>query len=512
MAAGTMVAGTSSARSQTVGRAILAFLLLCILLGLTAFCGWVFVQRMTRLYDDHIYPNVYALGVDLGGMTPEAASAALEEVAPYVDTGLLILTDGGQRWSYPWSVAGLQVDAAGTARAALKVGRGGTWQDHVSVWLRYHDVQPRFLFDITHARALLSELDQEVSQPPVDPEIKLEQGEIVVVPGKPGRVLDIPNTLASLSDAGGSPYRLEVPLTFETLPPLELETTALTEQAEALLAHRITLFAYDVLTDETLSWTLGRNEIGAWLYLVPGEDGSPMVDINAYSIRDTLLELSAQMGDGRGFRYEEAAANILHAVDAGESQLWLYLTHPERTYSVQPGDTLTSLSAKHGMPAGLVAQANPDIDIDRLTIGQEIKIPSQDLLTPNMPVPDKKIVVNIDEQRTRVYEHGQLLYEWVVSTGIESSPTHRGTFQVLEKEEKAYASQWELWMPYFIAVYPAGGGVLNGFHELPILASGRRLWEGNLGSPASYGCIILGIPEAQTLYNWVEVGIPVVIE
>jgi lipoprotein-anchoring transpeptidase ErfK/SrfK len=28
----------------------------------------------------------------------------------------------------------------------------------------------------------------------------------------------------------------------------------------------------------------------------------------------------------------------------------------------------------------------------------------------------------------------------------------------------------------------------------------------------SPGCIILGIPEAETLYNWVEVGVVVVIE
>jgi hypothetical protein len=67
-------------------------------------------------------------------------------------------------------------------------------------------------------------------------------------------------------------------------------------------------------------------------------------------------------------------------------------------------------------------------------------------------------------------------------------------------------------MPYFLAVYPAGGGVENGFHELPILANGQRLWAGSLGRPASFGCIILGIPEAETLYNWAEIGVVVVIE
>ena len=67
-------------------------------------------------------------------------------------------------------------------------------------------------------------------------------------------------------------------------------------------------------------------------------------------------------------------------------------------------------------------------------------------------------------------------------------------------------------MPYFMGVYVAGGNVTNGFHELPILPNGQRLWAGNLCSPASFGCIILGIPQAETLCSWAEIGVVVVIE
>ncbi len=510
-----MVAGTAQASTRRSERSFAAgmlFGLLILLVGIAAFCGWVFVQRMNRLYQDHIYPNVYALGVDLGGKSVEEAAAALERVADEVDTGVLVLTDGERRWSYPWSLAGLRVDTQGTARAAYTIGREGSWEDQLSVWLYYHDVPPRFLFDTTAAQELLNELDQEVSTLPVEPAIDLVEGEVVIRPGEPGRALDIPTTLARLRDVGGTPYSVEVPLIVETLPATELEADDVVAEAEALLTREIKILTYDVLTEETLSWQLDRDEIADWLYLVPGEGGAPSVDVNQYAIRDTLVLLAEGLGDGRGFRYDEAAGQVLEAFDAGETQIWLYLAHPERTYVVQPGDTLTSLSAKFDMPPGLVAEANRDIDVDRLFVGQELRIPSQDILTPNMPIVGKKIVVKLDEQRVYVYENGQQIYDWPVSTGIESSPTHRGTFQVLEKHEKAFASQWDLWMPYFISVYHAGGGVENGFHELPILASGNRLWEGSLGRPASYGCIILGIPAAETLYNWAEVGVTVVIE
>jgi len=275
---------------------------------------------------------------------------------------------------------------------------------------------------------------------------------------------------------------------------VEPDTADITTQAEALLARSVTLTAYDVLTDQTLTWTLTREMLATWLHLIPGPDGKPLVDANLYAIRDSLVALAEALGDGRGFRYDEAAQQVFDVFDAGGGTVTLYLTHPERTYTVESGDTLTSLSAKFGMPSGLVAEANPGIDYNRLSVGQQIIIPSQDILTPYMPVPGKRIVVNLDEQRVRVYENGALLYDWPTSTGIATSPTHRGTFQVLSKNEKAYASQWDLWMPYFLAVYPAGGGVENGFHELPILANGQRLWAGSLGRPASFGCIILGIP------------------
>jgi len=490
---------------------LILVLLLC-LVAASFFCVWVFLQRMERLYAHHIYPRVYALGVPIGGMTTTEAARALEGVAAQLNTGMLILTDGDQRWSFAWSQAGLRVDARAMAEEAYRFGRDGGIEGQLSVWLRHADTPLRFTYDAEAGRAVLEQVATEASTPPEEATIRLENGQVVIVPGKPGRVMNVSQTLLALTTAKAGLHRVEVPLTFEIVHPVEPNTADITAQAEALLARNITLTAYDVLTDQTLTWALNREMLATWLRLTPGPDGKPVVDANLYAIRDSLVALAEALGDGRGFRYDEAAQQVFRAFDAGGGTVALYLTHPQRTYSVQSGDTLTSLSAKFGMPSGLVAEANPGIDYNRLSVGQQIIIPSQDVLTPYMPVPGKRVVVSLAEQRVRVYERGALLYDWPTSTGIATSPTHQGVFQVLSKHEKAFASQWDLWMPYFIAVYPAGGGVENGFHELPILANGQRLWAGSLGRPASFGCIILGIPEAETLYNWAEVGVVVVVE
>lgn len=122
----------------------------------------------------------------------------------------------------------------------------------------------------------------------------------------------------------------------------------------------------------------------------------------------------------------------------------------------------------------------------------------------------KLILVDISEQHMYAYENGMFVFSFVVSTGMNSS-TRTGTFSILNKIPNAYGSTWNIWMPNWLGIYWAGP-LQNGIHALPILPNGQRLWSGYLGTPISYGCIVLGTYESELLYNWAEVGTPVVIQ
>ena len=65
-------------------------------------------------------------------------------------------------------------------------------------------------------------------------------------------------------------------------------------------------------------------------------------------------------------------------------------------------------------------------------------------------------------------------------------------------------------MPHWLGLYWAGS-TENGIHALPVTTGGQVLWAGYLGSPISFGCIVLGTYEAQLLYEWVDIGTPVSI-
>jgi lipoprotein-anchoring transpeptidase ErfK/SrfK len=122
----------------------------------------------------------------------------------------------------------------------------------------------------------------------------------------------------------------------------------------------------------------------------------------------------------------------------------------------------------------------------------------------------KYILVDISEQHMYVYEADALIYSFVASTGIGNS-TRVGTFAVQSKIPNAYGATWNIWMPNWLGIYWSHG-LENGIHALPILSNGAILWEGFLGRPVSYGCVVLGTYESQILYDWAEIGTPVEIQ
>ena len=136
-----------------------------------------------------------------------------------------------------------------------------------------------------------------------------------------------------------------------------------------------------------------------------------------------------------------------------------------------------------------------------------------DATSPYDPPPSyygtKHILVDISEQHMYVYDGDELVYSFIASTGMGNS-TRVGTFSVLNKIPNAYGATWNIWMPNWLGIYWSGS-LQNGIHALPILPNGATLWAGYLGTPISYGCVVLDTQDAQVLYDWVDVGTPVEI-
>jgi LysM repeat protein len=176
---------------------------------------------------------------------------------------------------------------------------------------------------------------------------------------------------------------------------------------------------------------------------------------------------------------------------------------------VSRGETLSSIAVRYGTTAAAIAATNGLANPNYVYAGQRLRIPSAGAPAPApAPVGSRRIVVDLSDQRMYVYQDGQLLWSWIVSTGRPGQETAVGHYKVLNKLPNAYAYTWGLQMPYWLGIYWAGH-LQNGIHALPIQGNGQRLWEGYLGQRVSYGCVILSTENASTLYNWATVGTPV---
>jgi LysM repeat protein len=188
------------------------------------------------------------------------------------------------------------------------------------------------------------------------------------------------------------------------------------------------------------------------------------------------------------------------------------------TYTVARGDTLGSIARRFGMTTSSLASLNHVANPNLIYTGQTLTITGTAPVTEavsqpvvSAPAAVKEINVDISEQRMRVYENGALIWDWVTSTGEPGRDTAPGHYSVLNKIPNAYGATWNLWMPNWLGIYWAGY-LQNGIHSLPILSDGSKLWAGWLGTPVSYGCVILDDTNSLTLYNWAEVGTPVNIQ
>jgi LysM repeat protein len=181
-------------------------------------------------------------------------------------------------------------------------------------------------------------------------------------------------------------------------------------------------------------------------------------------------------------------------------------------YVVKSGDSLAQIAREYGVTVMAIAAANDIDNPSQIRAGQRLLIPSDSPAPAAQIAPqgNLKMTVSIGQQRCRVYRDEQLLYNWPCSTGRAGSGTKTGTFYVQSKYREAWGSRWGFYMPYWLGIYWAGGSE-NGIHGLPYKPGGYPIWGNSLGTPVTYGCVLLGANESATLWEMAYIGMPVVI-
>ncbi len=461
-----------------------------------------------------IVPGIRAMGVDLSGRTIAEASSALEKAW---QAKTITVQAGTHTWTLPATKLGYQLDADRMAQLAHRVGRT---PDSLLDLLRRGapaSIDPIWTLDPNVAVDTLRPLVAPLEAPPRDATVRISGTEVETTPSSVGQAVELATGVADLQRYAGQVLADgRLTLTIVPLQPQIVELSAAAEQARQLLsAGPVSVRLNDPVSDQKVAWQIAPEEIGS--ILTPQFDSSNPVTatwgVDEEKLKEILAQRTEALAPERYVNPQEAlpllASAIVRAAPTGQrSEVKLRVYHFPRQHTVKAGETLSSIANDYGIPYPWIQQANAGLG-DLVFSGQTITIPSQDEMIPLPPVENKRIIVTMKDQKLQAFEDGKLKWYWTISTGIPSSPTSPGVFQVQGRDPNAYANSWDLWMPWFVGFYRPvpTSDFMNGFHGFPKRAGTQLLWTNSLGKPVTFGCVLTTTENAKLLYDWAEDGV-----
>ncbi|MBC7812929.1 MAG: L,D-transpeptidase family protein [Burkholderiales bacterium] len=462
-----------------------------------------------------VLPGVSSGGVALGGQSVQEAANTLRQQW----NALVVEGAGTAARSVNATQLGITLDADATARNAANFGRGSGnagFGGALRATLGSVDVPPVLNVDLAAAREALYGFAPEFEIAPVNAGVRFVSGQVQPTEPHNGLAVDVEATLAQLQrNAGEALADGTLELVTVAVAPEINDATPMVAMATQLLSSPLRIYAYDPVSDNSDVWTISPETWAAWISATPDSSRPEGIalTLDPQPVEAYLQTQESSLGGGRYIDTAAAALEVQQAVSENRTNPFVRVYHDDRQHTVQAGETIVTIAWDYGVPYPWIQNSNPGVG-DALSPGQTITVPTPDEFLPYPVIYNKRIVVSISAQRLWAYEDGQVKWDWPASTGITSSPTWPGIYQIQSHEVNAYAGNWDLWMPHFMGVYQPipGSDFTNGFHGFPTRGGAQLLWTNSLGTRVTYGCILVSSDNAEALYNWAQEGVVVEIQ
>ena len=127
-----------------------------------------------------------------------------------------------------------------------------------------------------------------------------------------------------------------------------------------------------------------------------------------------------------------------------------------------------------------------------------------------------RIVVTISTRTLRLIRDGRVFKQYKIAVGSSAHPTPTGSYQVIDKQvDPAWFPPDSPWAEG-LGPIPAGPGNPLGTRWIgtsaPAIGIHGTYADYSIGTAASHGCMRMHIPEVEQLYEYVVLGMPVVIK
>jgi lipoprotein-anchoring transpeptidase ErfK/SrfK len=469
---------------------ILVSLIIMIIIG--------FVVTVPIAYSKKILPKITVAGINLGGKDLAQAKSILAFESENFDKMHVHLKYLDRIFSPTLSQLGVAVDIDKTIEKAFKQGRDGNFfikfKNHLSPFIQEQEVLYAIKTNDQKFNGYFRKLAKYVKKPPINAGLKINNGEIIFIPGKEGLGLDPENTkteiIESLTRGEIKTYTLKAKIDQPYIQ--EPETENARKIAEDWLQAKIKINVhYNPKADQTRpdqSFTASSTDIGQWITFKEG--GFELeASLSASTISQWLSNINSQATI-------PAINNRINIVNGKEEML----------SKGKKGQTLNI--------QGLVEKIVASVKSGEETFEIKTKIlpPENEIIGGVLPgrFKGKYIEVVLSQQKMYIFIGKKLINIFLISSGRMGMNTPAGRYKILWKTTWAKCKDsdeyYSCFMPYSMFFTNEGHAI----HELPII-DGWREGSWHLGVPVSHGCIRLGIGPAAWMYNWTPIGTPVII-
>lgn len=413
-----------------------------------------------------IAPGTTVAGVPVGFLTPGAATDALQ--SRLAET-TVTLGDGGPTVTGADLGAGIDADAA----AATAFDERPMW--NVTQWFG-DGYDASVTLDSDAATAALRDAAPAMFTDPVGATVAFDGTAYAVTPAVPGEGIDVESVRAALEAAFLSG---ESTVTVDPEPAV-VEAAATTEIAQGTadslnaMLQKIGFYVGDERTVPVPAATAAD-----WLTVEADETGAFSVTADPAKIQTVVDTLKATVDQ------KPADATVL--VNSAGTVL-------RTTVEGQDGRTLGDTSG--------IANAFAD----QLAGGDGVYALPVEVTAHKTTEIVRLLEVDLSEQRLYLKENGAVVESWLISSGLDVSPTYQGRYKVNWHVRSQTMTASDPDNPYWNyevenvewVMYYNGDQAFHGVY-----------WHSAWGEKRSHGCVGMPNWRAEQIYNWAPDGVDV---
>ncbi len=314
------------------------------IVGIMAFTAFGF------RYADRVYPGTTVAGVEVGGMTRDEVSTAMQaRFLDFADTPLT-LTAGEKSFEVSVTELGITLDEEATVDAVMSHGRSGALWDRSISWTRGavdgNVIMPAFAVDDGIFRGTLDAIAPDVIFGPTDARVDIvDGGEANLVRDVPGLWLNVTATRANVLEQVSSMRPGLVPLSLVSVPA----SVAATDLEGGLPDAQRALSSAIMLKSDDGQWGLSRSALSELVWV----DDSGEMQVRVDGVESYVQSLADQIdrpSENAGIAVDETGAFVIvPQVDSAEVNVGLTV---ERLVSaIDSGETSVEIDVARSEPA-----------------------------------------------------------------------------------------------------------------------------------------------------------------